>query len=89
MTKPHRAPRGAGFRHNRLSSNLRYPPAMSWAGKQHPLEAAVEWLAPIPLALAAGWAGWRLGLSTILSLGLGATALAAGIAATRLAGRCG
>lgn len=60
---------------------------MSWAGKQHPLEAAVEWLAPITLSLAVGWAGWRLGLSTILSVGLGAAALAAGIAAFRLAGR--
>ena len=60
---------------------------MSWAGKQHPLELAVEWLAPIPLAVAAGWAGWRLGLSMILSLGLGAAALAVGIAAFRLAGR--
>lgn len=60
---------------------------MSWAGKQHPLEAAVEWLAPITLSLAVGWAGWRLGLSTISSVGLGAAALAAGIAAFRLAGR--
>ena len=60
---------------------------MSWAGKQHPLEAAVEWLAPITLSLAVGWAGWRLGLSTISSVGLGAAALAAGIAAVRLAGR--
>ena len=60
---------------------------MSWAGKQHPLEAVVEWLAPVPLAVAAGWAGWRLGLSTILSVGLGAAALAIGIAAFRLAGR--
>ena len=60
---------------------------MSWAGKQHPLEAAVEWLAPITLSLAVGWAGWQLGLSTISSVGLGAAALAAGIAAFRLAGR--
>ena len=45
---------------------------MSWAGKQHPLEAAVEWLAPITLSLAVGWAGWRLGLSTISSVGPGA-----------------
>ena len=60
---------------------------MSWAGKQHPLEAAVEWLAPITLSLAVGWAGWRLGLSTISSVGLGAAALAAGIAAFQLAGR--
>lgn len=60
---------------------------MSWAGKQNPLEAVVEWLAPIPLAVATAWAGWRLGLPTILSLGLGAAALAVGIAAFRLAGR--
>src|SRR5687768_11905243 len=60
---------------------------MNWAGKQHPLETAVEWLAPIPLAVAASWAGWRLGLSAIWSLGLGAAALAGGFAAFRVAGR--
>jgi hypothetical protein len=61
-------------------------PAMSWAGKQHPLEAVVEWLAPIPLALAVGWAGARLGLSPIEAIAAGLAALALGFAAIRLGG---
>lgn len=89
MTKPHRAPRGAGFRHNRLSSNLRYTPAMSWAGKQHPVEVAIEWFAPIPLACAVGWAGGRLGLSSIEAMALGVAALAIGFAAVRTGGGTG
>jgi hypothetical protein len=59
---------------------------MSWAGKQHPVEAAIEWLAPVPLALAVGWAGWRLGLPSIASIPLGLVALVLGLAAIRLAG---
>ena len=37
------------------------PLAMKTAQKQHVLEAAVEWVAPILLAAAFGWAGFRLG----------------------------
>lgn len=59
---------------------------MSWAGKQHPVEAAVEWLAPIPLALAVGWAGWRLGLPSVASMLTGLVALTVGFAAFRLVG---
>ena len=44
---------------------------MSWAGKQHPIEMLLEWVAPLPLALAAAWAGKALGFS------LGAAAAAA------------
>lgn len=86
MTKPCRAPHGTGFRHNRLSSNLGYIAAMSWAGNQHPIEAAVEWLVPIPLALAAGWSGGRLGLSPIEAMALGVAVLALGFAAIRFGG---
>jgi len=57
---------------------------MSWAGKPHPLEMAVEWLAPIPLALAVGWASLRLGLSSVAAMAIGAAALAAGFAAFKL-----
>jgi hypothetical protein len=60
---------------------------MSWAGKQHPVEAALEWLAPIPLALAVGWAGGRLGLSSLEAIACGAAVLIAGLAAIRRVGR--
>ncbi|HYC95215.1 MAG TPA: hypothetical protein VEB39_05900 [Sphingomicrobium sp.] len=59
---------------------------MSWAGKQHPLEVAVEWLAPIPLASAAGWAGSRLGFSSVEAVALGFAVMAAGFGAIRLGG---
>ena len=39
------------------------PPGMKSAQKQHFLEAAVEWAAPLLLAAAFGWAGFRLGAS--------------------------
>lgn len=60
---------------------------MNWAARQHPVEAIVEWIAPIPLALAVGWAGWRLGLSSIECAAAGVAALTAGFAALRLSGR--
>lgn len=60
---------------------------MSWSGKQHPVETAVEWLAPIPLALAIGWAGLRLGFATVVALALGVVALVAGCAVVRMGGR--
>jgi hypothetical protein len=59
---------------------------MSWAGKQHPLEVAVEWLAPIPLALAAGWSGARLGVSSVEAMAIGVAVLAMGFAAIRFGG---
>lgn len=58
---------------------------MSWAGKQHPAETAIEWLAPVPLALAVGWAGGRLGLPSAASILLCLVALILGLAAFRLA----
>ena len=57
---------------------------MSWARKPHPVEVAIEWLAPVPLALAVGWASWRIGLSSIESVGLAGCALAAGHLAFKL-----
>lgn len=59
---------------------------MNWAGQQHPVEAIVEWLAPLPLALAVGWAGWRLGLPSGVPLLLGLAGLTVGFSAFRLAG---
>ena len=59
---------------------------MSWAGKIHPVERAVEWLSPIPLAAAVGWASVRFGLPVALALLLGALALVTGLVAVRLAG---
>ena len=59
---------------------------MSWAGKQHPVEIAVQWLAPIPLALAMGWSGTQLGLSSAEAIALGAAVLSIGFAAVRFGG---
>lgn len=60
---------------------------MNWAGKQHPLETMVEWLAPVPLALAAGWAGRHLGLTLVEAAAVSVALLTAGFAAMRFAGR--
>ena len=59
---------------------------MNWAGKQHPVEALIEWLAPIPLASAAGWASWRLGLSPVEASAVGVAVLTAGFMAMRIGG---
>lgn len=59
---------------------------MSWAGKQHPIEAAVELLAPIPLAFAVHWAGGRLGFSSVQTVALSVATLIAGFVAIRLVG---
>lgn len=59
---------------------------MIWAGKQHPVETLVELLAPAVLALAVGWASWRLGISSIAALALGVAVLIAGFALFRIAG---
>lgn len=60
---------------------------MNWAAKQHPVETLVEWAAPIPLGLAAGWSGMTLGLSVVEAAAAGVAALTAGFAALRLAGK--
>ena len=60
---------------------------MSWAEKQHPVETLVEWVAPIPLGIAAAWAGKTLGLSIVEAAAVGIAFLTAGFAAVRLAGR--
>lgn len=60
---------------------------MNWASKQHPVETVVEWIAPIPLAVAAAWACWRLGLNRIEAAAAGVAALTAGFAILRYAGR--
>ena len=62
---------------------------MSWAGKQHPVEVAVEWIAPIPLAFAVGWAGGRLGLSSIEAMALGSQSSRLRFAAVRTGGGTG
>lgn len=59
---------------------------MSWAGKQHPAETAIEWLAPVPLALAVAWASVRVGLSPVEAIAPGVAALIAGFAAFQLGG---
>lgn len=57
---------------------------MRWAGKQHPVEVAIEWVAPVPLALAVGWASWRLGFSSVASILLGVAGLATGFASFKI-----
>ena len=59
---------------------------MNWAGKQHPIETLVEWVAPIPLALAAGWASKTLGLSLVEAAAVAVGTLTAGFALIRLVG---
>lgn len=60
---------------------------MTWASNQHPVETIAEWIAPIPLALAAAWACWKLGFSPVEIAAAGVASLAAGFSALRLAGR--
>ena len=59
---------------------------MSLAGNQHPVEALVEWLAPVPLAAAASWASWRLGVSPVVAGAAGTAALVAGFLTMKLVG---
>ena len=59
---------------------------MNWAGKQHPVETIVEWVAPIPLALSAGWAALAHGLALIPAAAASIGALAFGFAAIRSVG---
>ncbi len=59
---------------------------MSWAAKPHPIEIAMEWLAPLPLALALAWASSRLGFAPVSSLALAIAAFAAGRSAVRFGG---
>lgn len=59
---------------------------MNRVGTQHPVEMAVEWLAPIPLALAVGWASERLGLSLPVAIASGFAVLVAGFFVLKLSG---
>lgn len=60
---------------------------MSWSAKQHPVDTLVECIAPIPLALAAGWASGIFGLSMVESAAVAVAIFIAGCAAIRFAGR--
>lgn len=51
---------------------------MKTAQKQHAVEAAVEWAAPILLAAALGWAGFRLGAPLAGALAAAVVAFAGG-----------
>lgn len=53
---------------------------------KHPLDALAEWLAPLILAIAAGWSGSRLGGSILEAAGAAVAALIVGLAAMRLLG---
>ena len=60
---------------------------MNWAGKQHPVDTVVECIAPIPLALTAGWACGVFGLSMVESAAVAVVIFTAGCAAIRIAGK--
>ena len=60
---------------------------MDWANKQHPVETLVEWVAPILLAVAAGWAALASGQPKPIAAVMSAMALAVGVFAMRVAGR--
>ena len=59
---------------------------MKWAAKQHPVETIVDWLAPVPLALAVGWAGEAMGVSDIARAAVAGATLIAGFATMKLLG---
>ena len=59
---------------------------MTLRAKQHPADAAAEWIAPAILAVAAGWSASRLGGSIVAAAGAALAALLAGIAAMRFLG---
>ena len=59
---------------------------MNRAGKPHPLETLLEWVAPLPLAVAVAWAMRAVGYAPA-SLAVAAGAVfAAGVALIRMAG---
>jgi len=58
---------------------------MSWASK-HSVEVAAEWGAPALLAVASGWAASAAGLPLAVIAAISMIALAAAVAAMRLAG---
>lgn len=60
---------------------------MNWAGKQHPVEMLIEWIAPFPLALAAAWAGRTLGFSFSAAAAVAVAAYILGFVAIRRTGR--
>ncbi len=62
---------------------------MKPAQKQHILEAAVEWGAPILLAVAFGWAGFRLGAPLAGVIAAAIVAFAGGLGVMRRADRNG
>ncbi|MDV3257862.1 MAG: hypothetical protein LOX97_08815 [Sphingomonas sp.] len=59
---------------------------MDWAGRQHPVETLVEWVAPLPLAAAAFWAGRLFGFSMVEAAAAAVTLLTAGFAVMKVAG---
>lgn len=62
------------------------PQAMKPAQKQHVLEAAAEWGAPLLLAAALGWAGFRLGAPLAGVVASAIVAFAGGVGIMRKAG---
>lgn len=59
---------------------------MEWAGRQHPVETLVEWVAPLPLAAAAFWAGRLQGFSIVEAAAAAVALLTLGFAVMKVAG---
>jgi hypothetical protein len=72
-----------------LASISRYPGAMKWVGRSHPLELVASWGAPTVLAAAATWSASAVGLPLAGGVAAGAVGLAVGILAMRMAGPAG
>jgi hypothetical protein len=60
---------------------------MTAAERQNPVETIAEWVAPIPLAVAVGWAGKQLGLSPAEFSAAGVAVLTVGFALMRRIGK--
>lgn len=59
---------------------------MNWTAKPHPVETLIECIAPIPLALAAGWACLQLGVPLVQGAAIGFATMTMGFAAVRIIG---
>lgn len=60
---------------------------MNWAGRQHPIETLVEWLAPVSLAAAFGWSALGMGFARPVAALIAAAVLVAALFAIRTIGR--
>lgn len=60
---------------------------MDWAGKQHPVETMVEWLAPAAFGAAGGWSAVSFGLALPVAAVIGGAGFLAALLVIRIFGR--